>query len=130
MNILTGAKNLLEFINNNWTLILVICGLGVSVFKKAKDYISKTDEEKIEIAKVQIKEKMLKMITDAEIDFENWNKAGSIKRSKVIGDIFAQYPILSKVTSQEEVIEWIDTEINNSLVTLREIIEKNKETTE
>ena len=93
--------------------------------KKAKDYLSKSDEEKIEIAKTQIKETILKMISDAEVDYEEWNKAGSIKRSQVINEIFEKYPILSKVTNQSQIIDWIDQTIDESLKILREIVSNN-----
>ena len=126
MNILTGIQNFLGIINNNWTTIMVIIGLIIAISKKAKDYFSKSDEEKIAIAKKQIQETMLRMITEAEISYEEWNKAGSIKRSQVIEEIFTNYPVLSKVINQEELIEWIDSEINNSLKTLREIVKENK----
>lgn len=126
MNILTGIQNFLGIVNENWTTIVVIIGLAIAVGKKAKDYFSKSDEEKIAIAKKQIQEAMLRMITEAEISYEEWNKAGSIKRSQVIEEIFANYPVLSKVINQDELIEWIDSEIDNALVTLREVIKENK----
>lgn len=126
MNVLDGIKNFLQFINNNWTNIMVIIGLCIVIGKKAKDYFGKTDEEKISIAKNQIHEMILKLITDAEKDYEQWNKAGSIKRSQVIGEIFATYPILSKVADQDNLIQWIDVEIDNALVVLRQVIEENK----
>ena len=72
-----------------------------------------------------IKECILKLITDAEVNFEEWNKAGSIKRSQVINVIYEKYPVLTKVANQEDIIAWIDTEIDNALVTLREVISKN-----
>lgn len=126
MFFLNGIQNFLEFINNNWTSITVVIGLMIAVIKKIKIYFNKTDEEKIEIAKIQIKEAMLKMVTDAENDYKNWNKSGSIKRSQVIKDIFMKYPVLSKVINQEELIKWIDDEIDSSLEVLREVIEANK----
>jgi hypothetical protein len=126
MSILDGLNRFLTFINDNWTSILVLLGLAIGLYKKIADYLSKTTDEKIEIAKVQIKQGMLKMITEAEIDFENWNKAGEIKRSQVIAKIYAQYPILSRVVDQDQLIEWIDAEINNSLKTLRVIVKDNK----
>ncbi len=126
MNILNGIQNFLTFINDNWTSIMVIIGLCIAIYRKAKDYFSKSDEEKIAIAKTQIHEMILKLITDAEIDYEEWSKAGSIKRSQVIGEIFATYPILSKVVDQNELIQWIDDEIDNALDTLRKVIEENK----
>ena len=130
MNFLTGIQNFLQIINDNWTTIIVIIGLVIAIIKKAKDYFSKSDEEKIEIAKKQIQETILKMISDAEVDYEEWNKAGSIKRSQVINEIFEKYPVLSKITDQEHIIKWIDETIDDSLKTLREIVSNNKVTTE
>lgn len=125
MNILNGIQNFLSFIESNWTNIIIIIGLGIGVARKAKDYFSKSNDEKIAIAKKQIHEMVLKMISDAEEDYEAWSKAGSIKRSQVIGEIFLTYPILSKITNQETLIEWIDNEIDNALNELRTIIEEN-----
>lgn len=127
---LKGIQNFLELVNENWTTIAVIIGLLIMLGKKIFDFIGKSDEEKVEIAKAQIQQAMLKMITSAELDFEQWNQAGSIKRSQVIEEIFLKYPVLSKMTNQEEIIAWIDTEINNSLKTLRKVVEDNKATGE
>lgn len=124
MNILTGIQNVLEYINNNWTAIIIILGLATAVVKKAKDFFSKSEDEKIAIAKKQIKEVMLKLITDAETDYWAWVEAGAVKRSQVINQIFEMYPILSKATNQEELIAWIDDVIDDSLETMREIFAK------
>lgn len=126
MNILNGIQNFLQLINNNWTTIMVIIGLAIAIGKKTANYFSKSDEEKIEIAKAQIKETVLKMVTETELDYEEWNKAGSIKRSQVIGQIYADYPILSKVVDQQALIEWIDETIDESLKTLREVVSNNQ----
>ena len=122
---LNGIRNFLQIINDNWVTICVILGLIVSLYTKIKNYIGKSDEEKIAIAKKQIQETMLKMITTAEIDFADWNEAGTIKRAQVIRDIYERYPILEKAVDQDEVIAWIDEEINNSLKTLRKIVKEN-----
>lgn len=124
---LNGIKNFLEFLNANWTVIAVLLGLAVALIQKVKVFIGKTDEEKIQIAKKQIKEIMLKMVSEAELDFEDWNKAGAIKRSQVISQIYEMYPILSKVIDQNELIKWLDMEINTSLQTLEDIIDVNKD---
>lgn len=126
MVVLNGIKNFLEIIETNWTTIIVIIGLVIAIVKKAKSYFSKSDAEKIEIAKQQVKEIILKLISDAEVDYDEWKKAGSIKRSQVIKDIFIEYPILSKTVNQEDLIKWIDETIDDALVTLREIVKENK----
>lgn len=125
MSILDGVKNFLELVNTNWTTIVVIIGLVIAITKKSIVYFNKSDEEKIAIAKKQIQETVLKLITDAEENYDKWNQAGSIKRAQVIDELFANYPILSKVANQEDLIKWIDDVIDESLIILREIVENN-----
>lgn len=120
---LNGIKNFLQIVNDNWVTICVIISLAISAFQKIKGFIQKSDAEKIAIAKKQIRETMLKMVSDAECDYDEWNKSGKIKRSQVIKKIYEMYPILSKVVNQEELIEWIDDEIDASLGTLNDIVE-------
>lgn len=120
---LNGIKNFLEFVDANWTTLVVIISLLIGLYQKISAYLKKSNEEKVAIAKQQIREIMLKMISDAEYDYEDWNKSGAIKRSQVIKKIYEMYPILSKVVNQEELIEWIDGEIDASLGTLNDIVE-------
>ncbi len=122
---LNGIKNFLTLVNENWTTIVVCISLLVALIRKIKAYIEQSDDQKIEVAKKHIRESMLKLITDAELDYENWNKAGSVKRSQVIKEIFKEYPILSKMVNQDELIAWIDMEINTALVELRKIVADN-----
>lgn len=127
MNILTGINNVLMFLNEHWTQITIILGLGTLLWKKGKAFLAKSDEEKIQIALKQAKEIILNKVTAAEIDYAEWKKSGAVKRAQVLDEIFKQYPILSKVTSQEEIIKKLDSYIDEALVTLREIImQQNK----
>lgn len=128
VNMLYGIQNFLQFVNDNWTVIIVIIALIISIWKKAKDFFSKSDDEKIAIAKKQVSETMLKLITDAEIDWQEYKKAGSVKRAQVIEEIFEKYPVLSKVTDQESLIKWIDDEIDNALKTMRKVFSENEVT--
>jgi hypothetical protein len=125
MNIMNGINNFLRFLNDNWTSIVVCVGLLVGLYRKIKTFILKTDAEKIEIAKTQVSQTILKLITNAELDFEDWNSAGAIKRSQVITEIYNRYPILNKVLEQDEVIEWIDTLIVEALDELKVITSEN-----
>ena len=119
---LNGIKNVFEFVDANWMNLVIIAGLLIGLYKKVSNYLKKSNEEKVAIAKHQIREIMLKMISDAECDYDEWNKAGEIKRSQVIKKIYEMYPILSKVVNQEELTEWIDAEIDDSLETLNDIV--------
>ena len=122
---MTGLKNFLMFVYQNWTLICVCIGLVIGIYQKAKAFFDKSTDEQIAIAKKQIKEIMLKMVSEAEVDYDEWNKAGSIKRSQVIKKIFELYPILSKAIDQQDVVNWIDYQIDSSLETLAEVIKAN-----
>ena len=129
MNVLNGIQNFLQIINDNWTTILVIIGLALALWKKIESYSKLSTDKKIEIAKKQISENILKLITQAEKDYAEWEKAGSIKRSEVISEIYKEYPILAKVVNQEELVKWIDEQIDNALPTLRDIIKQNEKDT-
>lgn len=122
---LNGIKNILTFVCDNWVAILIIAGLAVVVYRKVKAFIAQDRDEQVAIAKAQIREFMLKLVSDAEEDYEAWNKAGAVKRAQVIQQIFISYPILSKIVNQDELIKWIDTQIDNSLVELQKVISKN-----
>ena len=124
--VLVGIKNFLDLINQNWTLITVIIGLGILVFKKVKRHSSLSEQEKIDLALEQIRITALKMVTDAEKEYDKWVKAGSIKRAEVIEKIFKDYPILSKVTNQETLIKNIDNIIDEALNEMRKVFETNK----
>lgn len=127
MNVLTGIQNFLEFINENWTMIASIFTLVIVIINKAKSYFSLSTEEQIKIAKAQINEIMLKLVTEAECNYQEFIKAGNIKRSQVIDEVFAMYPVLSKVTNQDEIIVWIDEAIDNALKEMRRVFEENAE---
>lgn len=129
MNILDGIKNFLNLINDNWTSIIVIIGLCVVIKNKASDYFKKSDDEKIAIAKDQLKNIILQKITEAEKDYAEWSKAGSIKRSQVIEEIYKEYPVLQKVANQEELVKYIDELIDSALPELRKIWEQSNITT-
>lgn len=125
--VLNGVYNFLTFVNNNWTMIFAIIVTILAIAKKAKEYFGKSKEEQVTIAKAQIQEIMLRLVTEAEKDYHQWLKAGEIKRAQVIDEVFAMYPILSKVTNQAEVIAFIDEAIDEALKTMRKIFEENKE---
>lgn len=127
MNVLTGIHNFLNFINEHWTMIASIVTLCIVIFNKFKSYFSLSQEKQVEIAKAQINEIMLMLVTKAEVSYSEWVKSGEIKRAEVIDQVFTMYPILSKVSNQQMVIAWIDEAIDNALKTMRKILEENKE---
>jgi hypothetical protein len=69
---LKGLQNFLTIINENWTTILVIIGLVIGLWKKIESYLKKSDEEKMSIAKQQISQSVLRLISEAERDYDTW----------------------------------------------------------
>ena len=124
--VLVGIKNFLDLINQNWTLITVVVGLGLLVFRKIKSYMALSEQEKIDLALEQIRITALKMVTDAEQAYDEWVKAGTIKRAEVIDQIFKEYPILSKVTDQKTLIKTLDDIIDEALEEMRKVFGANE----
>lgn len=124
MNVLSGIKNLLMFISEHWAEIVTVICMMFLAYKRVADFLAKSEGDRIQIAKEQIRINMLKYVTDAEEEYANWVKAGEIKRSQVISQIYADYPILSKIVAQDELIAWIDQTIDDALKTMRKIIEE------
>lgn len=127
MNIMDGIKNFLTFVNSHWTEIVVVIGLGLAVGKKVVAYLKLSDQEKIQVAMAQVRETMLKLVTNAEMDYNNWVKAGAVKRAEVIDAIFQKYPVLNRFTNQEKLIAQIDQLIDEALVEMRKVFEENTE---
>lgn len=125
MNLLTSINNVLMFINDHWSEITIGIALVLLIVKKIKAFMDQSDEEKIQNALKQAKEIILDSVTRAEVDYSEWKKSGAIKRAQVLNEIFAKYPILSKVTDQETLIKILDSYIDEALETLRTIIDTN-----
>lgn len=123
---LNGIVNFLMFINDNWVSIVVLVGVVIGIVQKVITFVKINQDKKVEVAKAQAKETILHMVEQAETEYSAWNKAGQIKRSEVVGKIYKEYPVLSKVIDQEKMIAWIDETIDSSLVTLREVLKENK----
>lgn len=124
---LNGIKVFLQFINDYWTSIMVIISIIASIYVKVKTFMQKSKDERITAAKMQIKEIVLKLVADAELEYGDWAKAGSLKRSEVIQRIFENYPVLSAITDQKTIINWIDMAINDSLKELDRVVAENTE---
>ena len=121
-NVLNFIKDVLEAANNYWTLVVVIIGLSIALYEKIKKYLQTSKEEKIEMAKAALKENLLKYMADAEIEWSDYEKSGEIKRAQVISKIYEDYPILKEYLNQEELIKYIDSEIDKLKVTVDKVI--------
>ena len=120
-----GIQNFLEFIIANWTSVVVIFCIIFLIITRIKAFFSHSKEERVEIAKEQIRQAILKWVSDAEIDYLEWQKAGAIKRSQVIQKIYTEFPIISKVVDQDSLVAFIDDCIDEALKTVREVVDDN-----
>ena len=120
-----GIQNFLEFIIANWTSVVVIFCIIFLIVVRIKAFFSHSKEERVEIAKEQIRQAILKWVSDAEIDYLEWQKAGAIKRSQVIQKIYTEFPIISKVVDQDSLVAFIDDCIDEALKTVREVVDDN-----
>lgn len=127
---MNAIKNALQFVNNNWAMIVVAIAIIVYVALRIKKHFTDKDNKDFAIAKAQVAQVILKMVDGAEKDYSTIKSAGAIKRAQVINQVFENYPILSRITDQESVITWIDTLIDDALAQLRRIVEINKENAE
>lgn len=119
---LSGIQNFLTMINNYWPTIVIIVGLAIMLYRKIEDYLAMQEDEKIQAAKAQLGSIVLSLVSNAERSYAEYSKAGEIKRSEVIAEIYKQYPILSKVADQEGLLKYIDDLIDEALKTVREIV--------
>lgn len=122
---LNGIKNFLQFINDNWTTMTVFIGLALILYRKIRDYLSKSDDEKIEIALRKIRETMLDYVSISENKYSEWKEAGSLKRAQVIKQLYTDYPELSSFYNQADLICKIDEMIDEALPELRKVIKQN-----
>lgn len=123
---MNGAVTFLNFLYDNWISIITCILLILGIIKKTMDFFKKSKQDRLKIAKKQIKEVVLRLVTEAETDYRDWISAGEIKRSQVISKIISMYPVLNQVMDQEEVISFIDECIDDALDILRDIIEQNQ----
>ena len=125
--VLNKIIEFLSFANNYWTLIIVIIGLGYALYEKIKKYAETSKTEKIEMARAALKENLLKYMADAEIEWSSYKKAGEIKRSQVIAKIYQDYPILKEYVDQDELIKFIDEQIDSLKTEIDNVITSSLE---
>lgn len=116
------ANSVAIFISDHLSEIITVLAIAFLLYTKIKSFIKKSNEEKIAIAKKNIKDFMLSYVSKAEKDYAEWVKAGETKRAQVLLQIYTDYPILNKVIDQENLIAWIDEIIKEALKKMREMV--------
>ena len=119
-----SLTELLTFLNNNWTFIVIIIGLALMLYKKIQSYMKLSTDEKIDAALTVIRNTIVSKMVDAQLDWYGIKDAGSAKRSEVISQIYDEYPILKAYSNQDELIKEIDKIIDQALNEVKELADK------
>lgn len=117
-----GLQNTLKIFTDNWSNILIIFSILLIAVRKVKEYIKMSKEEQVEAALKIIKEELLKLMSDAEIEWEEFKKSGEIKKSQVITEIYSRFPFLKEYIDQEELIRRISLMIEEEKSKMDKII--------
>lgn len=126
---MNSLKNLIQFINDNWTSLIIVLVLIIGIYNKVEKWLKKSEQEKAEIestliesTKEVLKNYVMTLVAQAEIDWSEVSGAGAIKRSEVISQIYQDYPILLNVVQKDKLIEYIDELIEEALIIVRNVI--------
>lgn len=103
-------------------LLFILCGAKIGLA-----YFDRLEEANINQILEVVRASVLKLMTDAEIDFSSYKKAGEIKKSQVINNIYKQFPILTKYKDQETLQAEISDIIENEMCKIREFNSKQSE---
>lgn len=122
---MNAINNLLQFINNNWTLITAILAAAFGIYVKVKKWLALTKEQKKKAAIEAVRISILDLVTEAEQAYGGGT--GVIKRSQVLHKIFDAYPVLAEALNIDATTDMLDGMIDEALRKLRELLEDNKE---
>lgn len=112
----------LNFFDHAWPFILIIFACIIRIYFEWKKFAPLTKTQKIEIALKAIQETMIKRVSWAEVEWQEFAKTGSIKRAQVIAEIYEEYPVLKEYMDQESLTKKIDELIDESLTEVRKVI--------
>ena len=121
---MTSINNTLGLIENYWSMIIIIIALVVLTIEEVRKYKAMTREQRIEAALSVVKGELLKLMSDAEIEWSEYKKSGALKKSQVLKEIYTQFPFLQDYINQDELVtkitEMIDAEMENMNKILKE----------
>ena len=116
------SHDIFAFLDSAWSIFLVLLGIFIFLYNKITNYMKLTKEQKVEAALKVVKAELLKLMSDAEIEWQDFNKSGEIKKSQVISEIYKKFPFLAEYISQDELTEKIGEMIEEQKAKMDEII--------
>lgn len=119
---MTYIINLFKFVTDEWMSIVFVILLLIVGIKKVISFLKMDKQKKLEIILKLVKEEILSLMAEAEVNWKDYSKSGEIKKSEVISKIYERFPILSKYINQEELIEEISKMIDEEKSKMDKII--------
>ena len=124
---MTGFNNFIHLIQSQWTNIVVVIAIIATVVKTALSYSSMTEEQRVQSALKVVKEELMRLMCQAEIQWKDYKKSGDLKRSQVIKDIYNQFPFLSKYMDQDRLVKTIYEMIDKQMDNMDNLLNKPEE---
>ena len=70
------SHDIFAFLDSAWSIFLVLLGIFIFLYNKITNYMKLTKEQKVEAALKVVKAELLKLMSDAEIEWQDFNKSG------------------------------------------------------
>lgn len=109
---------------------LVIAAIILVCINKYREFKKMSQEERVKLALKVIKNEILKLMSEAELDWCFYEKTGEIKKSQVISEIYDRFPFLRDYVNQDDLIKEIDKIIDSKKEIMDNILKPEKVTEE
>lgn len=119
---MNGINNTLNFIFENWSNLVFIAAFLFILINRVRSFFALSKEDQVEAALKVVRTQLLKFMSEAEINWKDFEKSGAIKKSEVITRIYQEFPILKEYVDQDTLIQTIVDMINEGMAEMNKII--------
>ena len=119
---MNGIINTLQMIQHNWSNIVICIVILFTIINRTVAFFKLSKEERVEAALKIIRKELLKFMSDAEVEWSEFEKAGNLKKSQVINNIYSQFPFLKEYINQDELLSKISDMIEDTMSEMNKII--------
>ena len=116
------VNNVVNSLSNSLPTIIIVIAIIIGVVRMVIQYSKMTKEERVNTALKVIKEELLKLMSDAEIEWEDYKKSGELKKSQVLKEIYSQFPFLATYIDQDTLVNKLYELIDNEMENMNKII--------
>lgn len=116
------VNNVVNSLSNSLPTIIIVIAIIIGVVRMVIQYSKMTKEERVNAALKVIKEELLKLMSDAEIEWEDYKKSGELKKSQVLKEIYSQFPFLVTYIDQDTLVNKLYELIDNEMENMNKII--------